>query len=238
MGLPKEIAATVFALNMLINPGGLARAASSDTETQPSAVQAVEKKQQRFDVPLDILANLVNLDDPYMAKLYEQISQDPDKHIGIADNLGYRDYSPGIPGYMTYLIFAGEERVPNESFSMIVLASTQEDERAQDDIVAIQLNSSFHVYQGRDDTLPPFSLIPWYVLSSIAYSSFNEPAEMNDDQPWPTVYDPLYNMPNHEKSFTDQNGSRYVLTVRPDNVIMFSSTHKPLTRKAVMGAEN
>lgn len=226
MGLPKEIVATAFALNMLINPGGLARAASPDTETQPSAVQAVEKNQQRFDVPLDILANLVNLEDPYIAKLYEEASRDPDKHIGIADDLGYGDYSPGIPGYMTYLIFAGARRVPNESFSMIVLASRQKDASAQDDIVGIQLNSSFHVYQGEGDTLPPFSRVPWYVLASIAYSAFNEPAEMNDGQPWPTVYDPLYNLPNYEKAFTGTDGSRYRLTVRPDNIIMFSSTNK------------
>lgn len=226
MGLRKELAATTLVLGMLAGSSGLANASSPNTETQSSVFQAVEKKQQRFDVPLAILANFVNLEDPYMASLYAKISQDPNNHIGIADSLGYRDYSSGISGYITYLIFAGEERIPNESFSMIVLASTEKDEKAQDDIVAIQLNSSFHVYQGGEDTLPPFSLVPWYVLASIAYSSFNEPAEMNDGKPWPIVYDPLYNIPNYEKSFTDQSGSRYRLTIRPDNVIMFSSTHK------------
>lgn len=231
MGLVKEIAASAIALSMLTNPSAPSR---PDSPTQPIVAQAKERQLQNFDVPLNILANLVNLEDPYIAKLYEEVSRNPDKHIGITDDLGYRDYSPGIPGYITYLIFAGEERVPNESFSMIVLASTQKDERVQDDIVAIQLNSSFHVYQGGDDTVPPFSLVPWYVLASIAYSSFNEPAEMNDGQPWPTVYDPLYNLPNYEKSFIDQSGSRYVLTARPDNVIMFSSTNKSSIEKRIL----
>lgn len=231
MGLFKEIAASVIALSMLTNPSAPSR---PDSPTQPIVAQAKERQLQNFDVPLNILASFVNLEDPYIAKLYEEVSRNPDKHIGIADDLGYRDYSPGIPGYMTYLIFAGARRVPNESFSMIVLASTQKDASAQDDIVGIQLNSSFHVYQGEGDTLPLFSRVPWYVLASIAYSAFNEPAEMNDGQPWPTVYDPLYNMPNYEKAFTGTDGSRYRLTVRPDNIIMFSSTNKSSIEKRIL----
>lgn len=232
MKIASEFGGLALALSMLSVPSGAAAIEKLATpQASPTAVtEARESNLLRYQLPLDILKDLVNTSDPFIARLYNKASQDPAGHIEIIDDLGYKDVF--LPGDFAYFFYSNKNAFKDRTWSMMIVASSMPVE-PMPAIIAIQLNNDLHVYEGGGDSLPLFSRVPEYVLQSISGQLFNEPPEMRDI-PWTMSFNTPYNLPNYEQVFVDKNGLGYAMTVRPDNIIFFSAPYPSIPKAQTM----
>ncbi|KKP80051.1 MAG: hypothetical protein UR81_C0034G0002 [Candidatus Levybacteria bacterium GW2011_GWB1_35_5] len=232
MKIASEFGGLALALNMLGVPSVpvVASELASPQASSTAVTEARERNLPRYQLPLDILKDLVNISDPLIAQLYNKASQDPAGHIEIIDELGYNDVF--LPGAFSYFFYSNKNAFADRTWSMMVAASPMLVE-PMPTIIAIQLDKDLHIYEGSGDSLPLFSKVPEYVLQSISGQLFNEPPEMKDI-PWRMSFNTPYSLPNYEQVFVDTNGLEYTMTVRPDNIIFFSAPYPSIPKAQTM----
>lgn len=119
--------------------------------------------------------------DPIIQKTYAETLQNPSEHIGVVDNLGYKEYDY-FPGGFSYLVFT-EERNPfdqeTEPAWSFAIAIADEDNPAQTFAnVRVQLNNEGDIYTGSNDFLPGFDQISMEDIDRVSDTFFNIPEEM------------------------------------------------------------
>lgn len=223
----KRAAAIGLALSMLSVP------TVSAQESQDSQA-SVEVDRLKYDLPLTIISEMMDMNSSGMADIFEKISKNPENYIEIEHESGFfEEAAPGVR-YSIYSDMQKEDE-PVSQWSMQIFVGTWNNE-PNSATLFLQLNPRLEIYRAGIDALPQLGSISEEMLEQASDKLFNTPSQMKNSQ-WVPDYNKTYSAPNYMREFTDWQTFYFSQSVGPDNIVSFYSIY-PIPDISEAGVQN